>query len=118
MSCVFCEIANKDEKKQILYKYKKDDIRGICDIIVFEPLNPFTQGHLLFVPDIHIDNFSDNKFYASDVIQSTYSAIYKHLQLYPQQCNIINNNGIDAQQTIFHLHVHLIPRLKEDGIDL
>lgn len=43
MSCVFCEIANKDTKNQILYKYKKDDINGICDVIVFEPLNPFSK---------------------------------------------------------------------------
>ena len=34
------------------------------------------------------------------------------------QCNIITNNGADADQTVFHIHVHLVPRTKDDKVTL
>lgn len=118
MGCVFCDIATKDPNKQILHRYNKNDLLQVCDVVVFEPLNPCVEGHLLFVPDVHIDNIGDSKFVAGDVVGSVYKAVNEYLRNNPTQCNIITNNGPNADQTVFHIHIHLIPRKANDEVQL
>lgn len=118
MDCVFCEIANLDPKKQILRRYKKIDLFQVCDVIVFEPLNPCVNGHLLFVPDLHIENIGDMGFVAGDVIGSVFKAINMYLKENQIECNVITNNGDDADQTVFHIHAHVVPRTIGDDVKL
>lgn len=116
--CVFCEIASSDPKGQVKFRIPKSELLQICDVVVFEPLDPCVEGHLLFVPDLHIDNIGDINFYAGDVVASVFKAVNVYLQSHPTQCNIITNNGADADQTVFHIHVHLVPRTKDDKVTL
>lgn len=116
--CVFCKICEKDEHKQIIHRIRKDELLYVCDVVVFEPLKPCVEGHLLFVPDIHIDGIGDSKFYSSDVVASVYKAVNLYLLKYNTQCNVITNYGSNAEQTVFHLHVHLIPRFKGDNVKM
>ncbi len=117
-SCVFCNIANKDPKNQIIKRIPKKELLSICDVIIFEPINPCVEGHLLFVPDVHINNIGDISFESSDVVASVFKAINLYLFENPQQCNIITNNGDYAEQTVFHIHAHLVPRKKDDDVKL
>lgn len=116
--CIFCEISSSDPKEQVIKRISKTDLLQICDVVVFEPLDPCVDGHLLFVPDLHIDNIGDAKFYSGDVVASVFKAVNLYLQENPMQCNIITNNGADADQTVFHIHVHLVPRTKDDKVTL
>ena len=116
--CIFCEIVHKDPKNQVIKRYSKTELLYICDVAVFEPLNPASKGHLLFVPDIHVDNIGDRKFYNPEVVASVYKAVQLHLAENPTQCHVIANNGAIAEQTVFHLHVHIIPRYEGDNLKL
>lgn len=108
-NCEFCKIAYEDKFNQIIKRYNKREINGTCDVIVFEPINPICDGHLLFVPQFHIDNIGDTKYLSPMIIGSVYSAINKYLTDTPIQCKVLTNNGVLADQTVFHFHVHLIP---------
>ena len=108
MSCLFCDIANKIEKAEVLFE---DDLT-----ISFLDIRPLNFGHSLVIPKNHYDNFYDVKAKDLDaVIKSTQhltNAIRKSLN--PDGINIISNNGSSAGQTIFHFHFHIIPRFKND----
>ena len=107
MNCVFCDIANVDSKNQVLFDF--DDI-GNLPVVVFEPLNPCIEGHLLFVPKAHVCNLNDLNPYTT-VMGDIFKAIGAYTMLHGiKDYNVIINNGELADQTVFHLHVHLIPR--------
>lgn len=117
-SCIFCEIATTDPKKQILRRFTKKELNGICDVVVFAPLKPRVDGHLLFVPQQHINNIGDISFESPEVVATTMKAVNHYLFENPTQCNVWTNHGHDAEQTVFHLHVHLVPRIDGDDINL
>lgn len=117
-NCIFCKIANFDPQKQIIKTIDKSKLFGANSVVIFEPLNPCVPGHLLFVPDVHINNIGDTNYYAPNVTASVYKAVNLYLQENPQECNIITNNGSNADQTVFHIHVHLIPRKAGDDVNL
>ena len=86
-----------------------DFTRNGC--VVFEPLNPVVPGHLLVVPIEHAStaaadaNFGRASQVAADLIRDS-----------DQQANIITNVGALAGQTVFHTHVHIVPRKADDGL--
>lgn len=116
--CPFCEIAHTDVNGIVLKRFDKSELNDICDVVMFTPLNPCVTGHLLFVPSIHIDKLGDTRAGAGNVVAATYKAIQLYLSEFPMDANIIANNGAIADQTVFHLHVHLIPREFKDGVTL
>ena len=118
MSCVFCDIVTMDQYNQIQKVYKADELLNLCDVVIFEPLDPCVKGHLLFVPSEHVDNIGDPQMVSPLVTASVYKAISLYLKEFPQQCNVVTNNGKDADQTVFHLHVHLLPRVEGDNVTL
>ena len=116
--CPFCEIAHTDVNGIVLKRFDKSELNDICDVVMFTPLNPCVTGHLLFVPSIHIDKLGDTRAGAGNVVAATYKAIQLYLSEFPMDANIIANNGANADQTVFHLHVHLIPREFKDDVTL
>jgi len=103
--CVFCD-HSKIEASNI----EKHKLKGI-DFLSFTPLDPITPGHLLVIPVIHVDDASTES-HITGVAFELASTIadetgYKHY-------NLIVNKGADADQTVFHLHVHIVPRYKDD----
>lgn len=112
MDCVFCNIAEHDTKGQVLVNYES------LGVVVFEPLNPCMEGHLLFVPKEHVINVSDLKP-DSTVMSDIHEAIRNYT--YNKKItdfNVIINNGANADQSVFHLHVHLIPRTKPKSVTM
>lgn len=78
-----------------------------------EPLNPVTKGHMLFVPREHVIDATDNPRITARVMQA--ACMYaKDLPA----CNIITSKGKDATQSVFHLHIHVVPRNRDDGLTL
>ena len=104
--CVFCD-HNKIEASNI----EKIRHKGF-NFLSFTPLNPITPGHLLVIPDIHVDDASAEPVITGAAFElATMIADkigYKHY-------NLIVNKGEDADQTVFHLHVHIVPRYKDDN---
>ena len=89
-NCIFCKIAAGEIPSATLYE--DDDFRVILDI------EPASKGHALILPKEHYANLTDI--------------------LGCDGYNIIQNNGIVAGQSVFHYHMHLIPRYKEDTVDI
>jgi histidine triad (HIT) family protein len=80
------------------------------DAVTFEPLNPVTPGHRLFLPVTHIDPRNAAPF-LEDVFKLAYQWAWGDF-------NFILNAGADASQSIEHTHLHLVPRRKDDGLML
>lgn len=102
--CPFCKrIAAGD--------YAEQPRRGCY---IFEPLNPVTPGHLLVVPGEHVMDASVAPATASAVM---FEAAMK-VQRLGGAANIITSVGAAATQSVYHLHVHVVPRRPDDGLSL
>lgn len=106
--CIFCKIANGEIPSKTIYE--DEDFRAILD------LGPATKGHALILPKEHFkDLFELPEEAASKVIVlAKRLAAQMKDKLDCDGFNIMQNNGEVAGQTIFHFHMHLIPRYKED----
>jgi len=80
----------------------------------FEPLNPVTPGHRLFVPGQHIPRAE----HAPAVTGITFSTAARWAAVQGGDFNLIVNAGPAASQTVEHLHVHYVPRRPGDGLML
>ena len=98
IKCVFCDIAN----------------RSGVEIVKIEPLNPVVRGHLIFFHRQHSIDFTDDIGLSMRVLQEV-ARVAKEIG---GDFNLISSKGITATQSVFHLHFHLIPRRKNDGLIL
>jgi histidine triad (HIT) family protein len=87
-------------------------------VVAFLDISQVTKGHTLVIPKIHKENLYEltpeiaRNLY--EVVPSIANALKKEFE--PIGLNSINNNGADAGQSVFHFHLHLIPRYgKGDG---
>jgi histidine triad (HIT) family protein len=84
-------------------------------IVDFEPLNPVVPGHRLVVPKAHVADALEDPRAAGEAM--AYAAnLARATGIAP--CNIITSAGSAATQTVFHLHVHVVPRREGDGLAL
>ncbi len=110
--CIFCKIINKEIDSFEIYE---DDI-----VKVFLDENPKSNGHLLVVPKKHYENIFDTP---KKVLAKINEVCKEMAQLCKQKLdcdgvNIVNASGKEAQQSVFHLHYHVVPRYENDNIDL
>jgi histidine triad (HIT) family protein len=110
--CIFCKIAQGDIPSATVYE--DEDFRVILDI------SPATKGHGLIIPKAHFDNvFEMDEATASKVfVLANKVAKAMKAELNCDGMNILQNNGTIAGQTVFHFHMHLIPRYEGDGVKL
>lgn len=107
-NCIFCKIGSGDIPS---YKLYEDE-----DFKVFLDLSPTSYGHALIIPKEHYKNL----FELDDTIASKALVLAKKVgaammnTLHCDGLNVLQNNGEAAGQTMFHFHIHLIPRYKED----
>lgn len=109
-NCIFCKIINGDIPSAKVYEDE--------NVYAFLDISQVTKGHTLVIPKMHKENLFDLTLdmagpifesvkQVADAIQKAYS---------PKGLNLLNNNGEAAGQTVFHYHIHLIPRYSsEDG---
>ena len=107
--CIFCKIANGDIPSKTLYE--DDEFRVILD------LGPATKGHALILPKDHFANLYElPDETAAKVMQlAKKMAAQMTEKLGCDGFNLVQNNGETAGQTVFHFHLHLIPRYENDG---
>lgn len=110
--CIFCKLANGEIPTNALYE---DDI-----VKVIFDLGPATRGHVLVIPKEHFDNvFSmDEKTAAHVFVVASRVAKALYAELGCDGMNILQNNGEIAGQTVFHFHMHIIPRYKDDAVNI
>jgi histidine triad (HIT) family protein len=101
--CVFCRIVRGDEPATIVATWRH--------ALAFVPLNPVAEGHVLVVPRRHTSYATEDPLVAGYVFVCA-------AEIAPTPSNLITSSGVDATQTVFHLHVHVVPRAKGDGLAL
>lgn len=107
-NCVFCNLANGIWDSATLYE--DDDFRVILD------LGPASRGHALILPKAHYANIYEipEELAAKTIVLAKKMAGIMTEALDCDGFNIVQNNGEAAGQTVFHFHMHLIPRYKDD----
>lgn len=110
--CVFCQIVHKEKDAYLVHEDE--------ECIAFLDAYPVTEGHTLVIPKEHYQNIyeipEDNLAHIMKICKRLaldYQQIFQTIGL-----NIIQSNGIVAKQTVFHFHVHLVPRYYDDGLTL
>lgn len=107
-NCIFCKIVSGAIPAAVIYE---DDI---C--LAFADLGQATKGHTLLIPKDHQENIfeleEDTAAHLFKTAPKIANAIKKEFQ--PAGMNIINNNGTAASQSVFHYHLHFIPRYGAD----
>ena len=103
-NCIFCKIANGEIPSKTLYE--DEQFRVILD------LGPATKGHALILPKSHYKNLYElPDATAADVMKlAKKMAAQMTEKLGCDGFNLVQNNNEVAGQTVFHFHVHIIPR--------
>lgn len=108
-NCVFCKIIAGEIPSHTLYE--DEMFKVILDV------GPATKGHALILPKNHYANLYElPEEDAAQAIKLAKKMMIKITnKLNCDGFNIVQNNGEVAGQTVFHFHMHLIPRYKNDG---
>ena len=110
--CIFCKLANGVFPTNSIYE--DEDFNVILDA------SPANRGHALIIPKQHFDNL----FQADDEVAAKIMPLAKKIAAAVKKVtgcdgvNVLQNNGEAAGQTVFHLHVHIIPRFDDDKLGL
>ena len=106
-NCIFCKIAAGEIPSRKIYENS--------DLIAIMDLNPTSKGHSLIIPKEHCTNIYDiDEDIAAKVMKTAKKLATKMtVALNCDGFNLLQNNGETAGQTMFHFHMHLIPRYKD-----
>ena len=104
--CVFCEIVADRAPAKVLGRTR--------DSLIFEPLGPVTPGHALIVPREHVADAGED----AEITARTMADAARWAARIGQAFNLITSAGGEATQTVFHLHVHYVPRVAGVGLAL
>ncbi len=108
MDCIFCRIANGEIPSATVFE--DEYVRGILD------LGPAARGHVLVLPKEHMKDAAE----ATEAMLGHMMAVGARIGRAQMKAfgadgfNLIQNNGEAAGQSVFHLHLHVIPRRKGD----
>jgi histidine triad (HIT) family protein len=103
--CVFCQIVAGEAPAEIVHENEV--------AVAFVPLGPVTPGHVLVVPRQHVEDALVNP-----AITATTMLVAAQVAQESYPCNLITSAGHEASQTVFHLHIHVVPRRAGDGLAL
>ena len=113
-NCIFCKIIKQEIPSYKIYEDEK--------VYAFLDISQATKGHTLVIPKQHVsDIFEYDEVLASDVFSRILKIARSIEEAFPemQGLNILNNNRELAYQSVFHSHVHLVPRYsKEDDFSI
>ncbi|MCX6755742.1 MAG: HIT family protein [Candidatus Nomurabacteria bacterium] len=111
-NCIFCKIINGDIPCAMIYQDE--------ETFAFLDINPINDGHTLIIPKHHHENIfsTPSDIFAKMAITAQKIAKRQKEILGADGINIGMNNEPDAGQVVFHAHIHVMPRFKNDGYDL
>jgi len=107
--CIFCNIVNKKAKSWKIYETE--------NVYAFLDINPASRYHTLIIPKKHYENIFD---IPDNALREVTSVVGKLSKLYNNKLGInnlqiVNSNGKEGQQDVFHFHFHIVPRKNGDG---
>ncbi|MFP3155789.1 HIT family protein [Lachnospiraceae bacterium ZAX-1] len=110
-SCIFCKIAKGEIPSHTIYE--DDEFRAFLDV------SPISKGHVLVIPKAHHKNLFElpDDLARKAMVVSKKVAAHMSKKLAYDGLNLVQNNGIVATQSVFHFHIHLVPRYKEEEVE-
>ena len=102
-SCVFCRIVAGTEPATVVRRWP--------DAVAIVPRHPVTPGHTLVIPTVHVRDFTEDPDVSA-------AAMRRAGELAAPPANLITSAGSEATQTVWHLHLHVVPRAAGDGLAL
>ena len=111
MSCIFCKIISGEIPS---YKIYEDEYT-----YAFLDIAKDVDGHTIVIPKKHVTNILDCDTETLSKVTEAIRLISKHYvdDLGYEGVNVLNASGCAAQQSVFHLHFHIIPRKEADGLN-
>lgn len=111
-NCIFCKLANGDIPTATVYE--DEYLRAIMDAA------PANKGHIIILPKSHAANIYEleDEYVSRAFVLAKKLAVALKKLTGCDGVNILQNNGEAAGQTVFHFHVHVIPRFKNDDCTL
>ena len=111
-SCIFCKIIKGDIPSSAIYE--DENVKVILDI------SPAAKGHAILLVKEHVANVFE---LPADLAAKVFAVVPKVATAIKEELgcdgmNILQNNGAEAGQTVFHLHIHFIPRWKGDRVNI
>ena len=108
-SCIFCKIANGEIPSKSIYE--DEEFRVILD------LGPAAKGHALILPKDHYANLFELPEETAGKVMALAKKLGSQMvdRLHADGFNLVQNNGETAGQTVFHFHMHMIPRYQDDN---
>ena len=108
--CIFCKIINGEIPS---YKIYENDL-----VYAFLDIAKDADGHTLVVPKKHVTNILDADQETLNAVMEGIKVVSDHyISLGYDGVNVMNASGEAAEQSVFHLHFHIIPRKHNDGTD-
>lgn len=101
--CPFCRIVAGQAPAAVVHEWG--------DTIAIAPLNPVTPEHILVIPKQHVMD-------ALEQPAVTAQTMLRTAELATGPCNLITSVGAAATQSVYHLHIHIVPRSHNDGLAL
>lgn len=111
-NCIFCKIIAGEIPSRTVYE--DEGYKAIMDV------SPASKGHVIVLPKNHASNvfeISEEELSGAMIVAKKVAAMLKE-KFGCDGVNILQNNGEAAGQTVFHLHVHVIPRYKGDTVNI
>ena len=111
-NCVFCRIGRGEGASWTVYE---DDL-----LKAFLDIHPITEGHTLLIPKAHYEDLYDipDRLLEHLVVAAKTLAHTYRERLGVTAVNLLHASGRAAQQSVFHFHLHLVPRHPDDGLNL
>lgn len=111
MDCIFCKIVNGEAP---CYKIYENEYT-----LAFLSIGNEAEGHTLVIPKRHCESILDCDSKTLSHVMDTVKFVSEH---YVDDCgyggvNVLNASGTAAQQSVPHLHFHVVPRKENDGMD-
>jgi len=110
--CIFCKIIKGEIPSFKIFENEK--------VFCFLDINPLAKGHTLVIPKEHYkDNFDIPENDLKEIISVAKNLSIKVKEtLNAEGVNLVNASGESAEQSVFHFHLHIIPRYKDDGLEM
>ncbi|GAA0441862.1 hydrolase [Acrocarpospora corrugata] len=105
MTCVFCDIIARRAPATI--------VRAWPETIAITPIGPVTPGHVLLIPHAHVADVAEDPEVSARTMLRAAELAADH-----PAANIITSRGTAATQSVFHLHLHVVPRTEGDRLPL
>jgi histidine triad (HIT) family protein len=101
--CVFCAIVAGRAPATVVEEWD--------DALAIVPLGPVVDGHVLIIPKRHVSNYTENPRHTGQLMARVAEYGARH-----RSSNVITSMGKAATQSVFHLHIHVVPRSEDDQL--